>query len=285
MSSRLIARFEAIRLITSPGIVLSTILLASIIAGGTLLPRIGLADPEVDYGVAFLLGPGTEIVLPLVAVLLSYRAITVHRERGTVTLFLGAPNRRTDVFRGVLAGRIVVILVISVLALSIAFGTILIAYGRPSLRTIVLFGLLTCLAAIAYTVIGVSISAAVRTSVRAVTILVGAVFFFHTLWSSVLRLLHYAMTGSYPGDDPAWWFDPVHMLSPLEAYTTGVNAVLPPSPHLFFAVDDSGIDAETGEMVGGTASSGDATLAIAVLCCWMLGSYLIGSIRFRRIEF
>ena len=75
------------------------------------------------------------------------------------------------------------------------------------------------------------------------------------------------------------------MLSPLEAYTTAVNAVLPPSPHLFFAVDDSGIDAETGEMVGGSTSTGDAAVAIAILCSWTLVCYFIGLIRFRRSEF
>lgn len=285
MSALRIARFEWKRLRLAPGILLASLLLAGVIAGGTLIPHLGLDDPPVDYGVAFLLGPGTELLLPLVAVLLSYGAIAALKERGTLSLFLGAPNRRFDVFVGVLIGRITVALTMTVVALLTAIGVIIVVYGFPSLRTVGAFILFTGFATVAYTTIGVAVSASVTNRIRAVTILVAGVFIFHTLWSGMLQLLHYLLTGSYPHSESAWWFDSLHTLSPLEAYSTTVNWVLPPSPHLFVAVDDSGIDAETGDMVGGGVTTGEATFAIAILAAWILGSFLIGLYRFNTREF
>ena len=284
MSVVRIAVFDARRLLRSPGAWIGTVVFAFVQSLGVALPALALESPSPAIGTAFLLGPATDIVLPILAIVLTFGAIAGERDRGRLTVFLSTPLDRAQILLGTLLGRASLVMLAVTIGSIPGILTIVALYGAPEPRPIVGFLLISILASFTYASIGVGISATFATPARSVAVLIGGFVFAYALWEPATTALHYLHTGSLPGPAPPRWFEILQMLSPLEAYSHALNGVLPPSPHLVLAITEEGIDADAGEFVGGALSAGDGGLVVAICGLWSAAAVSLGYLRLKRAD-
>lgn len=280
MRSARIARLEFRRVSRSRGLWIASALFALSMAGVTAIPQFVLADAEPESGVAFFLGPATDVVLPIVAILLSYAAISGQRERGSIKLLLATPHRRDDVLGGAILARTLVIWLILTLGVVLSVASVVLLYGLPSARPVAAFSAWSALVAASYVVIGVSVSAASATRTQSATLLIAAYVLAHVFWEPMARGMHYLLVGGLPGASPPRWYEILLLANPLEAYTHVAQGVLPPSPHLAVAVEQGSVQAAAGDVVGGSLSTGDFLISFVVITGWATIAVLLARLRF-----
>jgi len=144
-------------------------------------------DPDFHMVLFSLLGIGSVLVIPLIALVAAYLSIAGERESGTIKFTLGAPVDRSSVVFGKLLARSVV--VVAGLVISFVVGTVAamvfvpdmsIAYG-DYLRFIAI----TLLYAMGYVAIAVGISAATSARSRAIAASIAFFFVFNIGWFSL----------------------------------------------------------------------------------------------------
>lgn len=280
MTTRSVIALELRRLTRSPGVWIAALGFGLVVVAGVSIPHLTLDDPSASVGAAFLLGPGTDLLLPLIVIVFTYGAVATHRERGSIHVLLSAPVDRRGVFVGLLLSRVIVLLGITACGLVAGVAATIGLYGLPPGRPVIVFSLLTLCATIVFCWIGVGVSASLRRPIRVLSALVGGFIIAQALWSPLVSGL-FQLSGR---DATSRLAERITMLSPLEAYTTGANGVLPPSPHLDIEVDGSEAGAIEGELVGGEIATLDLTLAFGVLAGWAVLLVLIGYLRFERAE-
>ncbi len=264
-----IAVLDARRLWRSPGIWLAALCCTFALVVGVSLPWLLLSDVEPATGVAFMLGPGTDLLFPTVAMLATYGAIAGQRDTATLSMVLAQPYRRRDVLAGVATTRMLTMVAVSLVAIVAATVAVIGLYGMPPFRYVVAFTAITVVAVACYAAIGVAVSASVASRTRAAAVLLPGFVFAYGLWSPLLYGIE-----TIAFDRPPSWFEHVELINPLAAYGAAANELLPPTPHLAIAVDDGGIDTTTGELVGGSADLVVVGLALCVLAAWTIGSLL-----------
>lgn len=280
MSTYAVAVIECRRLLRSPGVWLATIGLALVMGIGVVLPHLSMEDPTPSVGAAFLLGPGTDLLLPFIVIIFTYGAIAGHRDRGSIHVLLASPVDRSRVFLGLLLARSATIFVMTAVGVGVGIVAIVGLYGLPPARPVFSFVLLTILGSMAFASIGVGTSALLARPIHALsTLLVGFVV-AHALWEPLVSGLAHVV-----GFDPdARGIEVVTLLSPLEAYSAAADGVLPPSPHLTLELDGSDAGALEGELVGGNIATADLAMSIGVLIGWAILVVLLGHWRFERAE-
>ncbi len=205
-------------------------------------------------------------LLPLAAFMMSYDAIAGERELGSLKLLLAQPYTRRDVVAGIAVGRTIVVGTATFLGIFVATVVFLALGGGVQLGSYVAFLVLVLLLAAAYAGTAVSFSAASPTSNRALATSVG--FFILTLvgWSSIPQLIRYVLNGfSTPGDGRPEWATVIDSLSPIRAFSTGIDTLV----HSNGAV---GSFYETG------------WFAILVLVAWAVIPVLLGYRQFDRAD-
>jgi ABC-2 type transport system permease protein len=129
------------------------------------------------------------LIVPLVAIVISYSAIVGERESGSLKLLLSLPHSRLDAVVGKTVGRS------GVVALPILLGLLLAAvvlgiYGVGiDVIDFLVFGILTTLLGVVFVSTAVGISAAASTNRRAMLGSVGLFFVFTFLWNRVRQIL------------------------------------------------------------------------------------------------
>lgn len=129
------------------------------------------------------------LIIPLVAIVVSYSAIVGERESGSLKLLLSLPHSRQDAVFGKLVGRsgVVALPILTGLALALV---VLGVYGIGiEFGNFVLFTLLTMLLGVVFVSIAVGVSAAVSTNRRAMLGTVGLYFLFTLFWNRVRQVL------------------------------------------------------------------------------------------------
>ena len=272
-----IASLDARRLRRSPGIWLATVCAAGALVAGVALPWLLLSGVDANTGVAFMLGPGTDLVLPTVAILATYGAIAGQRDDATLSTVLAQPYRRRDVLAGVAVARILTMVGVTTVAIAAAVAAVIVLYGVPPILRLAAFAAVTVVAVGCYAAIGVAVSASVASRARAAAALLPGFLIAYGLWSPVFHGIE-----SVAFDRPPSWFEHVAMVNPLAAYGAAANELLPPTPHLAIAVDDGGVDATAGELVGGGTDPMVVGLALCVLVAWSVVTLLIARWRLDR---
>ena len=276
MRIQAIVRLELRRLRRAPGIWLAGLAFTILLVGGAILPLFALEERDSELATALLLGPATEVVLPMIAILLSYGAIATLRENGGIKVILGPPIDRNTLLWGVFVARALVISAIVILGTIATAGVITVVSSPPPLRAIAGFFVFSLLAGVNFVAIGVATSAVFATRVRAIAALLAGFVVTHAIWDPLISGVR-AITGASADD---WWIRLGTWINPLGAYTRALNGVLPPSPHLTVRVDDAGVQAEAGEYVGETLTTLELTAAVVVLLCWAIGCWLLARWRF-----
>lgn len=284
MIIRRIAKTELLRLVRAPGIWIAALLFGALLVAGVALPGLVLEEASSAIGTAYLLGPAVDVILPTIAIVLTYGAIAGIRSDGRIKIYLGMPVRRRDILLGIACSRIVIVWILMLSGLFVGIATIGVLYGRPPIRPILAFAVLSLLASASFVGIGMGISALVGTSIRAIATLVGGFLVAHALWEPACRAIVYLLVDDVSSESPPRWYDIIVLASPLEAYTTAANGVLPPSPHVAIAIGDGGARADPGALVGGNISTTTLAIAISWLVLWGVGSIIVGILALRAAE-
>lgn len=264
------------RLSRSPGIWISMLLFVGVIVVGVAIPAFVLEEADAAIGAAFLLGPGVDLILPVIAVIGTYASISGIIADGRIKIFLGTPTNRSNVLLGILFSRIIIVCSIAMGGIFAGVLALIGLYGLPPIGPILGFAGLTLIASASYVAIGVGVSAMMGSSVRALGVLIGVFVIGNTLWEPAWRGGYYLLGNSVPGDDPPRWLELMMLVSPFESYTTVADGILPRSPHLAIAIDESGAAAEAGPLVGADLAPLDGAMAIAVIVIWAIISLLVG---------
>lgn len=132
------------------------------------------------------------LIIPLVAIVVSYSAIVGERESGSLKLLLSLPHSRQDAVVGKTVGRSTVVALPILLGLLLAL-VVLAVYGVSiEIFNFLLFTLLTMLLGVVFVSIAVGVSAAASTNRRAMLGTVGLYFLFTLFWDQVRRIVVFA---------------------------------------------------------------------------------------------
>lgn len=176
-------------------------------------------DPSSGGLMWALWGPSA-LLVPIIAVLVSYRSVAGERELGSMRFLLALPHTRRDVVLGKVLGRTAVVAVAVLVGFAIGGAIIFLSY-ELSVFVYLGFVAVTVLLGLVYVSVGVGMSAVTGSVSRAAGLVVGVFVFLQYLWAYFWLFVLYLVNGfSLPAFDsfPAW-FDLVAALGPGTAYS------------------------------------------------------------------
>lgn len=219
------------------------------------------------------------IVVPLIALVMSYAAITRERDSGSIKVLLSLPHARSDIVLGKFLGRcgaVAVPVVVSILV------TLLLLVGADGLvaEPYAVFAVATLLLVVAMTGIGVGLSALLNTTRQAILASITVLALFLVFWTPLAGAVAGTIQGllSVLGVDvaatTAYAIQNVATLaSPFEAYKD-----------LLAPYSIRGSVAQQYPAEGGAPIYLRAPFSILVLLGWTVGALLIGSRHFDRVD-
>ncbi|RXK47455.1 ABC transporter permease subunit [Halorientalis pallida] len=228
-----------------------------------------VGEPNFPAFVAGLAGV-VGVVLPAVAILLSYKSIADDRTSGRLTLTLSLPHSRRDLAIGTVVGRAVVVLVPALLALAVAGVVGAVRFGTDGVLWVPSFLLASALFGAAFVGFAVGLSMS-TTADRWITLGgLGGYLLLVTFWgglqSATLLVLH-RFDFQVLRDIPDWALL-FRLLEPGESYARLVRAG--------FDVDLAGL-----YVVEGAPLYVSAPAALVLLVAWALVPLVVGYRRFR----
>lgn len=241
-------------------------------------------NPDPELAARFLEGPATEVVLPILGLLIGHQAIVGERESGNVKFLLGLLHSRFNIVLGKFLGRIAVLSVAVVGGFLTAVGIIIVTVGVPPIVPIAAYVLFVLLSMAAIVSIAIGISAVTGTRTRAISIVIGGYVLGTVLWSYVVDGLYYAINREIPGPDPPAWIAVVDHLNPLTAMSTSADVLLPEASRISITVTNEGAAATQAEQApAGTADTfvHEPLFLATVLLFWVAFPLAVGYLRFR----
>ena len=228
--------------------------------------RPGITDPIELVGVLHVF---SVVLVPAVALMLSYDAIVRRRNDGQLTLLLTLAHHRRDVVVGTYLGRFVI--VGTVLVAGVVTAVLVVAFNGVTVPFAGLFAFLvtTTALALAYVAIGVGISAGIRGPTWAAIAAFGAFLLFVLAWRFVPDGLAYVVHGFSSPASPPWWHSYVATLSPSVAYEELLGTAL---------------DAIEGDDANASGGGTGGVYAGVVLVGWALLAPIVGYLQFDRTD-
>ncbi|MFC7156573.1 ABC transporter permease subunit [Halomarina halobia] len=251
-----------------------TVLFVLFVAGASFLFVEVLPLPLNSTGVLLtsLLTP-TSVLVPLIGLLVGYRAVVGERESGSLKLLLSLPYTRGDVLFGKLVGRAGVVFVSVVVGFLTGAVAVLALLRGFDPSVYLAFLAVTLLYALAFVAIGVGISAATASTTRAAVVAFGAFVLFQFLWGPLNDLLVYAVDGTFPAFGAATapdWSQFLRRLNPQEAYGAAARV----------AIGTANRAAEPGSQPLYLRDE----LGLPILALWVVVPLALGYRRFRRAD-
>lgn len=176
----------------------------------------------------FFMKQGTSILIPLIAIVVSYASITRERESGSLKLLLSLPHSREDMVFGKVLGRSAVLILPIAIGFTVALVLLLTTSLTIKLVNFLIFALLTMALGTVFVGLSVGISAAAKTNQQAVASVIGFFFWFVVLWNSFANQTVNLLT-KYAGLSGASNYQTtllLKLLNPTQAYKTLVDAFL-----------------------------------------------------------
>ena len=218
-------------------------------------------------GLARLLKLLADVLVPVTALLVGYRAIVGERESGSIKLLLSLPHERRAVVVGKLVGRSLVVAA----AVGAGFGlatAVVLVFVPAVVPTFLGVTLLTMLFATSFVAVAVGLSAASGSARRAATGAFGVFVLSNIVWQRLPALYAVATGGS--GGTPAWVYF-LQRLSPSGAYNGAFT--------LF-----SGSESLQASFGGAVPVYLSWWVAVAVLLVWIVLPTWYGSRRFEAAD-
>lgn len=190
----------------------------------------GGANEIVTTNLLLFLRTPVGILVPIIGLMLGYKAVAGEIENGNVKLLLSLPHSRWNVVLGKLIGRLSVLTVAIVTGFVVATGVVLALYPEFSPVEYVQFILLTLLFGGAYVSIGIGFSSLTKSTTKAGVGIFSAFILFKWLWDFIPSLLNWAINGSFGlTGDPSWYML-FSRLSPNGAFNGALMPLLDLSP-------------------------------------------------------
>ena len=270
MSWRAVARNDVRGALAARGVwVLTAVLLAALAGVGYVVPRLG-GEGFDDY--LGLLAPAAGALLPLVGLLLGYRAVVAARASGTAALALSLPNSRLDLALGKFLARAAVVAGSLALAAVVAGGYLAVEYATFAPARYLLFVLAMLGYTICFLALAMGLSMAVDSQRRVVAGAFGAYVALSMLWSTlvdVLALVLFRFRAVALAEPPSW-VTFAKFAEPGTAFSYLVATEL-----------DGGV---APAAVAGVEPFVTAGNAVVVLLAWIVLPLVLGYLRFRDSE-
>jgi ABC-2 type transport system permease protein len=237
----------------------------------------------------------TTLLVPLVALVASYRSVVGERTSGTLKLLLSLPHSRRDVVLGKLLGRTAVVTLPAAAALLLAIPVFLALGVAVEPLPYLGFVLLTALFGAVFVALAIGVSAAVSTDQRAVLGTVGSYLFLLVLWGPVVGRLAREIRTRFGMEAFLEASVVLRVVNPLGAYRSLVTALTVDSAAVArggafgrFQVGGSGglvraLAVQQLESTGVPAYLSDPAVA-AYLLCWGAVPVVVGYLLFRRAD-
>ena len=241
----------------------------SILQGG------GANEELTTLGLLFFLQSPAALLVPIIALVISYKAIVGERESGSIRLLLSLPHTRRDMVLGKIIGRSLSIGLAVITGFAVALLVILWRYAEFDAVAYLLFVAITLLFALTYIAVGIGMSSLVSSGSRALAAAVGFWVLFEFLWGAIGFVLYWVTNGfSLEGLNEGFpdWIQFVQSIAPGTAYSNSVVALLPEDP--------------TANLGGGAASTDppiylENEVGILILLAWLVVLPTLGYLRFR----
>lgn len=228
------------------------------------------------FGFISFLSTPVGFLIPIIGLLLGYKALAGEVEMGSVKLLLSLPHSRSNVVLGKLVGRTLVLAVSIVVGFAVATVVMLAFYPKVSPVNYILFILLTIVLGAAYVSLGTGISALTKSTSKAGASIFCVFILFNFLWSWIGFGINLILNGSlffmgvqqFPN-----WYLLFTRLSPGGAFNGVLTGLIDPS----------------NPLANITAQSGDpfylsAWFAFLILLGWILLPIGLGSLRFKYMD-
>ena len=215
-----------------------------------------------------LLSP-SGLLVPIIGIVISYKAIVGERESGTLKVLLSLPHKRGDVVFGKLLGRSLSLSIAIILGYVVGLVVFATRVSNLDLASYAAFLVLTLFFGVVYISIGVGLSSLTASTSRALALAIGFIILFEFAWTAVPLILVFVVNGfELPSEFPEW-AEFMATLSPSAALSRAANGIL----------------STTGDLNGVQASSDAFYLqnefGLVILLAWLLIPLVIGYVRFR----
>lgn len=226
-------------------------------------------DPGTAELLVALLSPSGFLV-PIIGIMISYKAIVGERESGTLKVLLSLPHKRGDVVLGKFLGRSLSLSIAIILGYLVGLIVFATQVSEFNLGAYVVFLLLTLFFGVVYISIGVGLSSLTASTSRALALAIGFIVLFEFIWQAVPIVLVFVVNGfELPNEFPEW-AEFLATLSPSTALSRAANVVL----------------SETSDLETVARSSSDAfylqnEFGLVILLVWLVVPLTIGYVRFK----
>lgn len=210
-------------------------------------------------------------IVPLISLIVGYKAIAGERTSGSIKFLLGFPHTRGDLVFGKLIGRTAVVTVALLVGFAAA-GLIALAKSLPvaSLDYVVFVGL-TVVLAFVFVSIAIGFSAGFRSPTRALYSVIGLFALFY-IWSLVPTLIRYVLNGfTLPNTAPPEWAQFVQLLSPQTAYQHAAATLIPSLETLTQATGTEPFYLQNW-------------FGFVILIAWLIVPLMVGYVQFERTD-
>ncbi|MFC6837458.1 ABC transporter permease [Halomarina ordinaria] len=235
----------------------------------TVIPTFSGGGEAQTIGLlVFLLTPAG-LLVPIIGLMISYKAVVGERESGSMKLMLSLPHSRGEMVLGKLVGRTLSTLIAIVVGFAVALVIVATQYGEFDPASYAVFVLVTMLFALVYISIGIAFSSLFASTSKALAGAVGLYALFEFLWGTVPLVLYYFVNGSSLQGYPTDWTRLITNLAPGAAYSNSVFALLP--------------NDDITAMMGASASDPfylQSWFGLVILLFWLVVPLAIGYARF-----
>lgn len=236
----------------------------------------------------------TRLVIPVIALVLGWKAIAGERESGSIKVLLSLPHSRADVLLGKLVGRA------AVLTLSLGAGFLLAAvvvavlFGGFDVTDYVGLFAVSVLYGIAYVSVAVSLSSLSRSTTEAGAAMFGVFVLFYVVWETVLPAIdtlvrlgylsgtEYTVTvggESFTATRPSQWAFLFHSFDPGVAYRNVLSLATSVAE-----ADPAVVQSLEAAFGGSVPFYLQDWFAIVVLLFWIVVPIAVALYRFDRVD-
>ncbi|WP_339105424.1 ABC transporter permease [Haloterrigena salinisoli] len=192
---------------------------------GEFFAEIGEEGAQGTLDLVFALQTPAAFLVPIIALMVSYKAICGERESGSLKFLLGLPHTRNDVVFGKVLGRSAVVAASIVVGFAVGLGGLVAFVGSVSIVDYLLFTLVTMLFGFVYVCLGIGISSMTRSTTRAAVGAFGLILFFQMVWAILLQVLLYVVENTLVPEQYPDWYIGLASISPDAAYGSALGAV------------------------------------------------------------
>ncbi|OIB55651.1 ABC transporter permease [Natrialba sp. SSL1] len=238
------------------------------------------AQGETTEALVAMVNGITRLIIPLIALILGWKAIAGERESGSIKVLLSLPHSRKDVLLGKLIGRAAVLTVSLVVGFALAALVVVALLGSFDIVDYGGLLVMSIIYGLAYTSIAVAVSSLTRSTTVAGAGMIGIFVLFYILWDTMLVAFMTLMNMGYlpEGETSAQVMLFFNSLDPGMAYQNVLSLVT--------SVGD--LDGQTVMMLENMFGSVPFYLqdwfAFVILLGWIVVPIAIALFRFDRVD-